>query len=148
MHTYKQIVYQVVFATKYRGKTLLKEGRPALFYYISGILKNKYCHLYQVGGIEDHIHIVFSLHPSVALAKLVKDIKLGSTSFIKQTELFPDFGGWQDGYAAFTYSQEAIAPLVAYVQNQEAHHAQQTSIDELRKLFARHQIEYDQEYID
>jgi putative transposase len=91
MSTYTQTLYQIVFSTKYREKTLLKENRPELFKDIWGILKNKKCHLYRVNGVEDHIHIVTSLHPSIALADLVKDIKLGSSSFIKAKGIFEDF---------------------------------------------------------
>ncbi|MBK9014557.1 MAG: transposase, partial [Saprospiraceae bacterium] len=98
MSTYTQSLYQIVFSTKHRQPTLAKEGRDELFKYIWGILKNKKCHLYRINGVEDHIHIVTSLHPSVALADLVKDIKLASNDHIKETGLFPDFGGWQDGY--------------------------------------------------
>ena len=67
MSTYTQILYQIVFSTKYREPTLLKENREELFKYIWGILKNKNCHLYRVGGIEDHIHIVTHIHPMLSL---------------------------------------------------------------------------------
>ena len=73
MSTYTQILYQIVFSTKYREHTLTKPGREELYRYISGVLKNKNCHLYQIGGVADHLHIVTHLHPSVALASLVKD---------------------------------------------------------------------------
>ncbi len=94
MSTYTQTLYQIVFSTKYREKTLHQKKRPELFKYIWGILKNKNCHLHRINGVEDHIHIVASLHSSVALATLVKDIKLGSSSFIKEKALFQDFNGW------------------------------------------------------
>ena len=88
MGTFTQTLYQIVFSTKYRKKTLSKDERPELFKSIWGILKNNKCHLYRINGVEDHIHIITSLHPSVSLANLVKDIKLGSTSFIKEKNIF------------------------------------------------------------
>ena len=112
MSTYTQILYQLVFSTKHRNPTLLKENRRDLYKCIWGILNNKNCMVYQIGGVEDHTHIVFDLHPSIALSNLVKDIKLGATSFIKEKEIFPDFEGWQDGYGAFTYAMEAKERLV------------------------------------
>lgn len=87
-----------------------------------GIVKNKDCHLYRINGVDDHIHIVTHLHPSVSLASLVKDIKLASSDFIKKMELFKRFGGWQDGYGAFTYSINEKYRLIEYVKNQEVHH--------------------------
>ncbi len=131
MSTYTQILYQIVFSTKHRERTLIKESRTELYKYIWGILKNKRCYLFQIGGTEDHLHIITSIHPAVSLAALVKDVKLGSTSFIKEKKIFPQFSGWQDGYAAFTYSTEAKYNLIEYVKNQETHHQQKTFREEL-----------------
>jgi putative transposase len=72
-----------------------------------GGVKNHKRYVYRINGVEDHIHIFISLHPSISLANLVKDLKLGSSSYIKEKGLFPMFNDWQDGYSAFTYSQEA-----------------------------------------
>lgn len=96
MSTYTQILYQIVFSTKNRGQTIVSNGRDDIYKYIWGILKNNNCHLYRIGGVSDHLHIVTHLHPNVSLAGLVKDIKLASTDFIKQHNLFPAFDGWQN----------------------------------------------------
>ena len=127
---------------------MVKEERPELFKDIWGILKNKKCHLYRLNGVEDHIHIVTSVHPTVAVANLVKDIKLGSTSFIKEKGIFPQFGGWQDGYSAFTYHISSKDYLIEYVKNQEAHHATKTFREELIQLYIEHGIDYDEKYLD
>lgn len=147
MSTYTQILYQIVFSTKYRERTLSPENRSNLYAYISGILQNKKCHPYKIGGVEDHIHIVTHLHPSIALAGLVKDIKLASTVFIKSENLFPNFNGWQDGYGAFTYSIAAKENLINYVKNQEEHHREKTFIEEYIKLLNEHDIVFDEKYL-
>ncbi len=146
MSTYTQILYQLVFSTKHRSPTLLKENRRDLYAYIYGILKNKNCFVYQIGGIEDHTHIVFELHPSIALADLVRDIKLGATSFIKEKKIFPDFDGWQNGYGAFTYNIDSKDNLVMYVKNQEEHHKTKSSADELRQMLDEFGIEFNEKY--
>jgi putative transposase len=66
MNTYTQIVYQIIFAAKNHEKTLTAENRQELYKYIWGILKNKKCHLYRIGGISDHLHIVTHLHPLIS----------------------------------------------------------------------------------
>jgi len=147
MSTYTQILYQIVYSTKGRKPTMLKENRKELFKYIWGILKNKRCHLYRINGVADHLHIVTHLHPSIALANLVKDIKLASTDLIKDKKLFPDFSGWQEGYAAFTYSIDAKHNLIEYVKNQEQHHRKKTFKEELIELLQEHGIEYDEKYL-
>lgn len=147
MSTYTQIIYQIVFSTKNREHTLDVEHRTDLFKYIWGVIKNKQCHLYQIGGVSDHIHILTHLHPTVALASLIKDIKVASNGHIKEKMLFPNFYGWQEGYGAFTYSFSEKERLVAYVKNQEEHHRTMTFKEEYIALLNEHGIEFDEKYL-
>lgn len=147
MSTYTQIIYQIVFSTKYRGRTLTKDNRKELFKYIWGILENKKCHLYRINGVEDHIHIVTHLHPSVSLASLVKDIKVASSLYIKEQKLFKNFIGWQVGYGAFTYSIKEKNRVINYVKNQEEHHKQKTYKEEYIALLNKHGIEFEEKYL-
>jgi len=147
MSTYTQILYQIVFSTKNREHTLLKINRDELYKYIWGVLKNKNCHLYRIGGITDHIHLVIGLHPAIPLASLIKDIKLASSDHIKAFQLFPEFNGWQVGYGGFTYSFKDKDKLIEYVKNQEEHHATKSYLEELKELLKEHGIEYDEKYL-
>jgi len=147
MSTYTQIVYQIVFSTKNRERTLTKNNRDRLFKFMAGILKSKKCHLYQIGGVEDHIHIVTHLHPSIALADLVKDLKMGSTALIKRKTLFKNFNGWQEGFGAFTYDIKAKEKLIRYVINQEEHHLKKDFITEYKELLEEFEIKFDEKYL-
>ncbi|MBK9631552.1 MAG: IS200/IS605 family transposase [Saprospiraceae bacterium] len=147
MSTYTQILYQIVFSTKNREHTLSDDKREELFKYMWGILQNNKCHPYQINGVSDHIHILTHLHPSVALANLIKDVKLASSKFIKESKLFPDFGQWQEGYGAFTYSIDSKDRLVNYIKNQERHHMVKTFSEEYIELLQEHDIEFDEKYL-
>jgi len=147
MSTYTQILYQIVFGTKNKERTMIESGQESLYKYIWGILKNKKCHLYRIGGVEDHLHIVTHIHPTVAPAYLIKDIKIASSAFIKAENIFPDFNGWQDGYGAFTYSISAKDDLIEYVKNQKEHHRKISFRDEYIRLLKEHGIEFDEKYL-
>ena len=147
MSTYTQIIYQIIFGTKYHQQILHKANRQKLFQYITGILQNKNCQLYQINGIENHIHILFHLHPTIALSDIVKDIKLASSKFIKENNLFTDFIGWQNGYGAFTYSISAKQTLIAYIQNQEEHHKVKSFREEFIQLLKDNGIDFDEKYL-
>lgn len=108
---------------------------------------NKQCFLYCMNGVEDHVHIVISLHPSIALASLVKDIKVSSTLYIKEKKLFKDFSSWQSGYGAFTYTVKEKDRLIAYVKRQEEHHRKKTFLQEYEELLREHSILYDEKYL-
>ena len=70
MSTYTQFLYQIVFGTYDYTPFLNTENENILFSYISGILKNKSCHSYIVGGASNHIHIITHIHPTIAPAFL------------------------------------------------------------------------------
>ncbi len=147
MSTYTQILYQIVFSTKDRNCCLTKEHKKDFFKYIWGIIEHKNCHLYQLNGVEDHIHILTSLHPSIALADLVKDIKVAGSKFIKANNLFPEFDGWQNGYGAFTYSINQKDNLINYIKNQEEHHLKISFKEEYIALLAEHNIKFEEQYL-
>ncbi len=147
MSTYTQIIYQIVFGTKFRRATINAAHKIELYKFIAGILKKKNCHLYIINGVEDHLHIVTHLHPSVSLADLIKDIKVASSVFIKQSGLFPTFIGWQNGYGAFTYTKNEKDRLIRYVRNQEVHHHGKSFEKEYMEILAEHGIQYDEKYL-
>ena len=147
MNTYTQILYQIIFSPKNHERTLASDHREEIYKYIWGILKNKKCHLYRIGGTSDHIHIVTHIHPTVSLASIVKDIKVASTEYIKSNHLFPLFSGWQDGYGGFTYSFKEKDRLIEYVKNQEKHHKTKSFREEFIELLTEHGIEYDERYL-
>ena len=147
MSTYTQIIYQIVFGTKDNEETMIESGHEALYKYIWGILKNKKCHLYRINGVGDHIHIFTHIHPTIALAYLIKDIKIASSNFIKAENIFPNFNGWQDGYGAFTYSISAKDNLIEYVKNQKEHHRRVSFRDEYIGLLKEYRVEFDEKYL-
>ena len=147
MSTYTQILYQIIFSTKHQLPLLKGNGRSDLFKYLWGILKNKNCHGYIINGVEDHIHIVTHIHPTVALATLVKELKTSSTKWIKENQIFKDFIGWQDGYGAFTYSAEDRDRLIEYVKNQQEHHRKKSFREEYIELLLEQGISFDEKYL-
>jgi len=148
MSTYTQILYHIVFATKNREPVLHKDRRDDLYKYIWGIIKKRDGHLYRIGGIDDHVHILCSLHPSITLADLLKEIKVATAQWIKANQAFPGFTHWQGGYGAFPCSGHSKERVIEYIRNQEAHHAKVSAADELKRLLSDAGIEYDPKYFE
>jgi REP element-mobilizing transposase RayT len=148
MSTYTQILYHIVFATKNRKPVLAKEHRNRIFKYIWGIIQTRNCYLYRIGGIEDHIHVLCALHPSVALADLVKEIKAGSNRWIRYENILPEFDSWQSGYGAFTCSIDSKDRIIEYIKNQEKHHRGESSASELKRLLCEADIDCDEKYFE
>ena len=145
--SYRQILYHTVFGTKHRRPTIEEPHCTELYQYIWGVIKSKNCKLFRINGVEDHIHILSDLHPSVALADFVKDIKVASSLWMKASGLFPEFEGWAGGYGAFTYSIKERDRVINYIKKQKEHHRKVTFDDEYKFLLDEHGIAYDEKYL-
>ncbi|NLH16233.1 MAG: IS200/IS605 family transposase [Phycisphaerae bacterium] len=148
MTTYTQILYHIVFGTQHHYGCLDLDRHDALCAYIAGILKNHNCIPYKLGGYTDHIHILASLHPSIPLSDLVKDIKLASSSWIKKDKVFPSFSGWQDGYGAFTCSWSVKSEVEEYIARQAEHHRRQSFRQEYMAFLQRAGVDFDDNRFD
>ena len=144
--SYTQSIYHVVFRTKYREKTITYEYEKELYSFIWGVTKMRNSALYRIGGIEDHLHLLLSLSPSISLANMVRDIKACSSSWIKKNPHFPRFIGWGQGYAAFTCSYQDRIRLIQYIKNQRRHHQSIDANEELRTLLLENGCEYDENF--
>ena len=114
--------HHIVFGTKYRQRTILLEKRNSIYAYITKIVENKKSTLIAINGIEDHIHILLDLHPTIALAEMVKAIKQSSSKRIRETFIFPMFEGWAAEYYACSVSPSHVTPIATYIDNQLTHH--------------------------
>jgi len=147
MPSYRQILYHITFHSKNSEKVFFNSENNELYKYIWGILKNNNCKLYRINGVEDHIHLVIDLHPSIALANLIKDIKVSSSIWIKSRGIYPKFKAWAEGYGAFTLSLKEKDAIVNYVKNQQNHHRKQSFREEYIALLKENGIDFDPEFV-
>ena len=144
--SYTQILYHIVLRTKRSEPTISQENVSSLYKYIWGIIKNKQGKLYRINGMDDRVHILLDLHPSFALADFVKSIKVATSLWMKQSSDFPDFKGWGEGYAAFTYSYKDKDVLINYIKNQQEHHRTENVQEELKRIWMENGMTLDMRY--
>ena len=146
-NSYTQIYIHVVFAVRERENLIKPEWKEELFKYIAGILKNHRIKLIAIGGVEDHIHILFAMKPSVALSDLVRDLKASSSKFINERRFVRGRFYWQEGFGAFSYSRSQIDAVAKYVLNQEQHHSGKSFKDEYVGLLNRFEVKYEDRHL-
>ncbi|MBX7246337.1 MAG: IS200/IS605 family transposase [Candidatus Sumerlaeaceae bacterium] len=142
------VYVHLVFSTKDRRPLLSdKVQRDALHAYLGGVSRNLESPAINVGGVEDHVHILARLGRTISQADLVKELKRVSTIWVKGQG--PSYAGfqWQGGYSAFSVSQSNLVKVAKYIANQEAHHAKMSFQDELRELLTKHQVAFDEDYL-
>lgn len=137
----------LVFSTRARTPWLKDHIRPELHAYLAGVFSNLQSPTKVIGGVEDHVHCLFSLSKNLSLANVVEEVKKSSSRWIKES--FPDLNQfyWQRGYAAFSVSESNVEAVANYVQRQVEHHHKSTFQEELRALFQKHGVEFDERYV-
>ena len=121
--------------------------RGELHAMLAGISNGLDCPAIQVGGVEDHVHVLSRFGRTVAQADWVRDLKRASTTWIKTREPSLAEFAWQNGYATFSVSRSKLDVVTRYIRDQETHHGRVTFCDELCKLLRRHSIEWDERYL-
>jgi len=143
-----KILVHTVFSIKDRRPFLRdKSLRDELHRYLGGILANHDCQPLIIGGVEDHVHMLSTLSRTCQPADMVKEVKRGSSLWLKtkRPEL-RDFG-WQNGYGIFSIGLSQIEGMKGYIAGQEDHHRKVLFQDEFRKLLQRYEIEFDERYV-
>ena len=143
-----KILVHTVFSTKDRRPLLRdKPLRDELHRYLGGILTNIECQPVIVGGVEDHVHLLCALSRTCDAAAMVKEVKRGSSLWLKTKS--PDLAdfAWQNGYGIFSIGVSQLESVRDYIAGQEEHHRKVSFQDEFRRLLQRYEIEFDERYV-
>jgi REP element-mobilizing transposase RayT len=146
-NTYTQIYIQVVFAVQQRQNLIRPERKEELQKYITGIVTRQGQKLIAIHCMPDHTHVLLGLKPNMALSDLVGDIKTGSTNHINERKWVLGRFSWQEGFGAFSYSHSQLGAVIAYINDQEKHHAKKTFREEYLHFLKKYEIQHDERYI-
>jgi putative transposase len=135
----------IIFSTKDRRALIADELSLALHAYLAGAARKLDCECFRTGGVADHVHLALRLPPTKLAAKVVSEIKTGSSIWMKQQGV-KDFA-WQRGYGLFSVSPAYIGALVRYIETQRAHHSKRGFEDEMRAFCAKYHMPFDERYV-
>jgi REP-associated tyrosine transposase len=140
-HTYTQTLMHVVFSTKQRLKLIPKEQMANTWAYMAGICKRNKIFVHEIGGMEDHAHLLIRIPPTMTLSDAVLEIKARSSKWMGQAF------EWQRGYGAFSVSHSNLQTVVRYIRNQETKHRKMSFDGEFIALLKKHGIDFDLKYV-
>lgn len=142
-----KVYLHVIFSTKNREPILADDWREERFQVLGGTGNNLGCQSLVVGGVADHVHMLFTLSRTISIAEAVGKLKSTSSLWVNQTRGLSEPFHWQGGYAAFSVSQSNVEAVREYIRRQAEHHAKQSFQDELRDWLRRYEIEWDERYV-
>jgi REP element-mobilizing transposase RayT len=139
--------FHCVFSTKERRPLIKPELRERLWPFLGGIARQNKMKAIEIGGVEDHIHVLLSLPATMTVSKALQLIKGGSSKWVHES--FPNQRefAWQAEYGAFSVSVSQLDKTIEYIRGQEIHHRKMTFQEEFLALLNKHRIEYDARYL-
>ena len=146
-NTFTQIHIHVVFAVQNRISLIEKSWQERLYNYIIAIMQKNEHKIISIGGMPDHIHILFGFRPTQALSALIQEVKRDSSEWINKEKLTKGRFSWQEGYGAFSYSKSHVSQVIKYIETQENHHRKRSFIEEFTKILRDFDLEYDERFI-
>ena len=143
--SYVQIFFHAVLRTYKSENTLPTDERVKFLYKeIWGIITNKGGYLYRINSMSDHVHLLFTMPPTISLSDFMKALKASSSKIIKSVSGFEKFKAWGEGYAALSYSLRDKDMIVKYIINQQEHHKKVTFKDEYKAFIKEMGLEFDE----
>lgn len=146
-NTFSSLHYHIVFSTKNRERWLRSKIEEDIWRYLGGICRAHQIKAVQIGGVEDHVHLLLGMPPTLALSDVVKRIKGESSKWMSDEVKGMKGFAWQDGYGAFTVGKSQIPATIRYIQTQREHHRKVTFEDEYRKFLKVHDIVSEERFI-
>lgn len=145
--TYSQILFHIVFSTKHREPWISKTLAARLYPFMGGIIREERGVLYDVGGVEDHVHLYLRWRTDECVSDLMRNVKARSSLWIHET--FPELRrfAWQDGYSVFSVSKSQEDALKRYIANQAEHHKKEDFKSELLRILTEEEVEFDRRYV-
>ena len=123
-----------------------QEDLERIFSYIAGIIKGLEGMPIQIGGVNDHIHILTSMPKTMSLAEFVQSIKIKSNKWIKTLDGSYVLFAWQNGYGAFSVSASQVEKTAQYIRKQAEHHKKHSFTEEYKMFLDAYGIQYDERY--
>ncbi len=130
---YYRLFYHMVWGTKNREPLIEADFETSLHNAIAAKAKKLGAIVYAVGGIEDHVHLVATVPPKIALADFIGQVKGNSSHFVNHELSVPYHFQWQAEYGVVSFGGKQLDMVVKYVKNQHQHHAEGTLIPFLER---------------
>lgn len=142
-----KLYIHLVFHIKTTSPVVKEDHIDRMFAYIGQLINTTGCKVLKVGGMLDHIHVMFILSKDMSIAKVVEETKRNSSRWLKTFGSYYNNFEWQGGYAAFSVSQSMVPKVLDYIQNQRKHHEHHSFREEYIEFLKLNHIDYDERFV-
>ena len=142
-----KVYAHLIFSTRNRRRLLGSDIRSRVHGYLASLVRDFDSPYVVVGGVQDHVHILFAMAKTRTPVEFVRKLKRESSKFMKRLDDNAQDFCWQRGYAMFSVSPAKVSEAEKYVRNQEEHHRHRTFREEVRAFLEKYGVDYDEAHV-
>jgi len=134
-HAYTCLFFHIVWSTKKRQPLISNLFKEKFHRFIKFAVQDENADLLEIGGTQDHVHLLIRANTNCVISNLVRQVKMRSTKFANSEYRGMHFFAWQEGYSIFSVSNSNVNKIIRYINRQEEHHRDLFIEEELQLLF-------------
>ncbi len=118
---FHELVFHLVFATKEHAPVITAPIQRLLFNHLRQVCAELRSELHEIGGTEDHIHLLLSLLPSHRIDIVADTLKTSAAEMINKLSLNTTLE-WEEGYGVLSLRNKDIEVVSEYLRTQKERH--------------------------
>jgi len=135
--SYWQLFYHLVWSTKNHEPLITSSAEPIIYAFLRAKAVALGGSVFAVNGTADHVHMIVSIPPTIAISTFIGQVKgVSSSRYNKGRTDAENRFAWQAQYGVFSFDGRRLPDIIAYVANQKKHHANGTTIPLLERTDA------------
>ena len=132
---YHKLHYHLVWATYDRLPLIKTEYEPRLYSGIRFKLEELNGKVISINGLEDHVHVLLRIGPTLSISEVLKKIKGASSHMMNHVIARDETFKWQGYYGAFSVSSGSVDKVKEYVDNQKLRHSEERLHEDWEECF-------------
>ncbi|MBI5647849.1 MAG: transposase [Ignavibacteriae bacterium] len=145
-HSFVKLYVHATFHIARHGNLIPESKVEQLHAYLNGVFCQLGVNGCDIGGTEDHVHVLFLLPATILIGELIGRVKANSSRWMRQQGV-RNFR-WQIGYAGFSVSASGVNNVRRYIHNQKEHHRIMSYEEEVMLLFREYGIQYTKRFFE
>jgi putative transposase len=140
-----RLFMHMILTTRRSAPFITPDIEPGLHERLAEIIKEERCQPLEIGGSEEHVHVLLRYRATTVLSDLFAKLQADSARWVR--EKFPEFDGfaWDDTEIMFSIGGDEVPGEAEKIQMQPATHRNVTYREELVKVLTEAGIEFKEE---
>ena len=132
---YNKLFYHLVWATYDRLPLIQAHYESRLYSGIRFKAEELNGKVIAVNGLEDHIHILLRVGPTLSISEVLRVIKGASSHLMNHEIARGETFKWQGYYGAFSVSPSSVGKVKEYVDDQKLRHSEERLHEDWEECF-------------